>query len=698
MEAIKIEVNGNIARVTERPDKITSGTVGLPVEFTFDSQWESLRKIAVFQAGDIQKDMVVVDGATVVPIENMETPNVRLHIGVYGVNEDGSIAIPTIWANAGQIYSGAVPDGDLGSDIGTAKEQYAAAVLAAEKAESSADRAEKAATDAEEFANRASNAEEAAVRAENAEVSAQASAARAEESADRAEQIVSNCKPKDLIVEVTLDTVVNDRTKTGYADVTANEIYEHAANGGTVVLYVGYDRYEHKVRNSGSERAFFERHEATAEGIKTSRVIISNGDMATQTSGMIDLSADAVTYTPQDLTKEQKTQARANIGANTMEDTVEKFCPPFAASGYTVSCEPVEGYPLEVVSQIEPAQSGSGDPLPNNIRPIIGHSEVKLNQGGKNLLAYPYVDTTKTVDGMTFTDNGDGSITLNGTSTSPYLSYTLHLATFADALKDGVTYRLSTGTDDTNIAIVCYYKNESGASVWASNDMTWKKEYTLLQVYLQVTEVATYTNMVLYPQIEIGTTATAYEPYKGETFTMDLGQEVYGGSLNWNTGVLTIDWVYEELDGVEKKFYKRSPYMGTDNYLFAAEHYPSQRVSQGNMLCSHLLNRCDIDAGLTYISGSNIVCNINGFTTLDEANAWLVAQKQNGTPFQLCYELQEPITIQLTPQEITALSGTNILSSNTGITEVTGRANPVAIINNLENRLAAIEKAVVNNA
>lgn len=38
--------------------------------------------------------------------------------------------------------------------------------------------------------------------------------------------------------------------------------------------------------------------------------------------------------------------------------------------------------------------------------------------GAKNLIPYPYKETTKTVNGITFTDNGDGTITANGTATS----------------------------------------------------------------------------------------------------------------------------------------------------------------------------------------------------------------------------------------------------------------------------------------
>ena len=42
--------------------------------------------------------------------------------------------------------------------------------------------------------------------------------------------------------------------------------------------------------------------------------------------------------------------------------------------------------------------------------------------GAKNLLKYPYHNTTKTNRGITFTDNGDGSITLSGTNDGTGLS------------------------------------------------------------------------------------------------------------------------------------------------------------------------------------------------------------------------------------------------------------------------------------
>ena len=53
---------------------------------------------------------------------------------------------------------------------------------------------------------------------------------------------------------------------------------------------------------------------------------------------------------------------------------VETLCPPISESGNPVTCEPVAGYPLGVVARWEPTQAGTGDPSPENIRPISGRT------------------------------------------------------------------------------------------------------------------------------------------------------------------------------------------------------------------------------------------------------------------------------------------------------------------------------------
>ena len=112
MDGIKIEVIGNIANVVESPYRITSGTVGLPIEFSFDEQWDGLQKTAVFRVRNDVKIVEDLEAETTVPWELLQKPGAKLSVGVYGVNQDGSIAIPTIWANVRTIKDGVDPEGD----------------------------------------------------------------------------------------------------------------------------------------------------------------------------------------------------------------------------------------------------------------------------------------------------------------------------------------------------------------------------------------------------------------------------------------------------------------------------------------------------------------------------------------------------------------------------------------------------------
>ena len=116
MDGLKFDVTGNIARVIERPAKITAGTVGMPVEFDFDSQWDHLQKLAVFRAGDVIKTIDISGPDLTVPWEVLEKPGVLLSVGVYGTNSDGTVVIPSIWANVCAISIGVDPDGDPTTD------------------------------------------------------------------------------------------------------------------------------------------------------------------------------------------------------------------------------------------------------------------------------------------------------------------------------------------------------------------------------------------------------------------------------------------------------------------------------------------------------------------------------------------------------------------------------------------------------
>lgn len=115
MEPIQISVTGNSVSLASA-GAVIAGTVGLPVEFTFDSAWESLEKTAVFRVNGKTMDQIHLEKTATVPWELLQNPGCRLWAGVYGSNADGSLQIPTLWADLGVIQPGADPSGDESAD------------------------------------------------------------------------------------------------------------------------------------------------------------------------------------------------------------------------------------------------------------------------------------------------------------------------------------------------------------------------------------------------------------------------------------------------------------------------------------------------------------------------------------------------------------------------------------------------------
>ena len=91
--------------------------VGVPVTFTFDEAWEGLSRFAVFRCGTVVRDRaLLLDNSTTVPHEVLHKPEEHLLVGVEGRAADGTLVIPTTWADAGVVLDGANASGDYGKD------------------------------------------------------------------------------------------------------------------------------------------------------------------------------------------------------------------------------------------------------------------------------------------------------------------------------------------------------------------------------------------------------------------------------------------------------------------------------------------------------------------------------------------------------------------------------------------------------
>lgn len=96
---------------------LTSGMVGVPVEFSFGPEWDGLSRTAVFEAGGVAKDRELIGtNETTVPYEVLTVPGKNLKIGVEGRKPDGTLVYPSVFESVGYIRKGANATDDLGRD------------------------------------------------------------------------------------------------------------------------------------------------------------------------------------------------------------------------------------------------------------------------------------------------------------------------------------------------------------------------------------------------------------------------------------------------------------------------------------------------------------------------------------------------------------------------------------------------------
>lgn len=158
---------------------------------------------------------------------------------------------------------------------------------------------------------------------------------------------------------------------------------------------------------------------------------------------------------------------------------------------------------------------------PTDYSPHIDPTTIKLTGCGKNLVTYPYFSKTGTFFGVTYTEDGNGKITVSGTTPETSgVSWDIARNVF---LKKG-TYTLS-GTEKLNgLDLRVYSPSKKKSYAWLKAG----EKYVTFAVDEDVTDVLVYLNSsarnvtvsgYCLPQIEIGETATAYELYNGVTYT-----------------------------------------------------------------------------------------------------------------------------------------------------------------------------------
>ena len=180
---------------------------------------------------------------------------------------------------------------------------------------------------------------------------------------------------------------------------------------------------------------------------------------------------------------------------------------------------------------------------------------VKVKKQGKNLIPFPYQQLTlgtSTTNGIDFTVYEDGSILINGTATKSTTKRLYANETGLLGLKSGITISISKNASDNtqqgNVYFVCNYYNSTGtmaqgvvASTTPSGTKTITDEWKGLVIYVNIPSGKTLNNLLIKQQLEIGSTATEYEPYITPTEYIPAADGTVNGitSLYPNTTLTT---------------------------------------------------------------------------------------------------------------------------------------------------------------
>lgn len=347
---------------------------------------------------------------------------------------------------------------------------------------------------------------------------------------------------------------------------------------------------------------------------------------------------------------------------------VETLCPPLDVSGNPVTCEPVAGYPLGVVANWEPTQAGTGEPSPDNIRPISGRDAVSVERCGENLIKYPAAGKTNgieiTVDGSKLTVKGTCPLGTSIKSDAVYCpdgKYTLS----SDVLIPAGAY------------ISAYIKIEKLLLNKDHRKATGKLSGNVqMLLYL---EAGTYDFAVQVSLVPGTTAPSAYTPYRGDTLALALPSTIYGGTVDAVTGDGAETWKLTTLDGTEA--------WGINvMYLYLRLGLPGNQQKYG--LCSHFIYRYAYADDNIFVDSGGVWLGkkMTDKYTVDTWKSYLAAQYAAGTPVQIAYKLAEPVPFQATGNgPIMPIPGeTNTVMTDADSVTVTGRADPIRIIQQLQ--------------
>lgn len=321
------------------------------------------------------------------------------------------------------------------------------------------------------------------------------------------------------------------------------------------------------------------------------------------------------------------------------------------------------------------------DPSPDNPQEIVSTDVTAVTVTGAQVIPYPYRDTTKTSDGITFTDMGNGGIKVTGTSTKQYITFQINNNLF---LPPGIYTKNVSEEFGLVFQINRYINNKYDVTIVGPKDKTfdtssWDYNKYEYRVSIQVSNPDLTFNTIFYPMINRGDTALPWEPYRSKTAAITL-TEPLRGIEDVRDRIMCRDGVW----GIERKLINHvltgeengnwgSTVNGT--WLFMANDKLKSEVPNysTNYLCNYFVAgnaRTNTDIIGSYIFNNTIRFRVDSSIASTEGDfkKWLASRYEANEPVRLIYPLAVPTWEPLPSDTQAALNALTAYKGRTTIT------------------------------
>lgn len=341
-----------------------------------------------------------------------------------------------------------------------------------------------------------------------------------------------------------------------------------------------------------------------------------------------------------------------------------------------------------------------GVPSPENHVEIKSVENPVIMVCGKNLIPYPYTFGSRTMSGVTFTDNGDGSITANGTATGA-ISY--YLASDFTLPRGQYIFSGCPSGGGLSTYRIYFSDNVTKTASDYGNTSAFTLENTLRgMVVLQVFSGAVIENLTFYPMIRSASVEDhVYEKYMGKTlkfthtlpgipvtsggnYTDENGQQWICDEVDLARGVYVQRLLSVVFDGSDDEGWRRD-YTSDENKRRMVTSSLSEKVKTvannqvANLLCDMFMKaRADDTYSLLERVSVDDLGRIHVYTNAynDLVENWVSFLASN--PMSVMCELATPVETPLSETEIAAYRALHTNKPNTTILNDAGAHMAVA--------------------